>query len=216
MRYRGVDLNIVGSDRRQLQTITTIPCTGKVRFNLFASPDRNKVNDLVKNAFMDSKTVFFESLKGSESAGLQSLLDVKTNDTSVANGFSMLHVSLIVISISIVIVGVASSYLWKRTQENNVRKRLLRAAEYTRQYKGQPQLDDDCFRDIEPEPIQISDDNKALERMVMRARHDRGVMNRANELLLEQAEANGGMNYEINREVRFARELVSVLFLYYR
>ena len=162
-----------------------------------------------------SKTVFFESLKQSESAGLQSLLDVKTNDTSVTTGFSMLHVSLIVISISIVIVGVFSSYLWKRTQESNVRKRLLRAAEHTRQYKGQPQLDDDCFKDIEPEPIKISDDNKALERMVMRARHDRGVMNRANEQLMEQAEVSGDMDYETNKEIRFARDLVRTLIFPY-
>ena len=62
--------------------------------------------------------------------------------------------------------------------------RLLRAAEH-RQNKGQPQLDDNCFRDLEPQPIQISDDNESLERMVLRSRHDRGVMNRANEMLLE-------------------------------
>ena len=209
LKYRGVDITLATSKGRRLQTVTTIFCTGEVRFNLFASPDIEMINKHVIDAFSESKSIFFDSLKKSEKAGLMSLLGVKTNENNrVQNGFNTMHLTIIIACISIVVIGVAASYVWKRNQENNVRKRLLRAAEFTRQYKGQPQLDDDCFRDITPEPIQISDDNKALERTVMRARHDRGVMNRANELLLQQSDLL--QTYDpTNREVRFASYVVS-------
>lgn len=215
LKYRGVDLTQATSKGRRLQTVTTIFCTGEVRFNLFASPDGEMINKYVNDAFSESKSTFFASLKKSERVGLDSLLGVKTNENNkVQNGFNTVHLTIIIGCVSIVVIGVAASYVWKRNQENNVRKRLLRAAEFTRQYKGQPQLDDDCFRDITPEPIQISDDNKALERMVMRARHDRGVMNRANELLLQQSDLP--QTYDpTNREVRFASYVVSESHQYY-
>jgi hypothetical protein len=171
------------------------------------------INDHVANAF-DSDSAFFERLKQSDNAGLNSLLGVRANQQPTVNtGFSSVHMIIIITCISLVVIGVAASYVWKRTQENNVRKRLLRAAEHTHQYRGQPQLDDECFKDIEPEPIQISDDNKALERMVMRARHDRGVMNRANEILQQNAEARYDIPYEDSlKEVKFASFEVSSIF----
>lgn len=209
LKYRGVELSLDKSKGRRLQTVTAIALNGEARFNLFSSPDLKMINKHVMDAFSGSRETFFDELKKSESAGLQSLLNVKTNGNSKAhNAFNTMHLTIIMGCVATVIIGVAASYVWKRNQENNVRKRLLRAAEYTREYKGQPQLDDDCFRDITPEPIQISDDNQALERMVMRARHDRGVMNRANELLLQQSDMYQTY-HPSNREVSFAPQIVS-------
>ncbi len=215
LKYRGIELDLARSKGRRLQKVTTIFCTGEARFNLFESPKSEDIDKHVKEAFSKHKSTFLNMLKQTETAGLQSVLDLKTvqkgHDNKVHNSFNIMHLTVIIVCISIVFIGVAASYIWKKNQENNVRKRLLRVAEYTRQYKGQPQLDDDCFRDITPEPIEISDDNKALERMVMRARHDRAVMNRANELLLQQSDLSQTFNYA-NREVRFAPNVVSTVY----
>jgi hypothetical protein len=211
LRYRGVDLYLDTTDRRQLQMVSTIPCIGEVHFNLFASPDSIMINEHVMDAFKSFKEVFFESLKSSNVSNIQSLLDVNTKDNRVFTEFTSMHVTVIVVSLCLVAIGVAVSYVWKRSQENNIKKRLLRAAEH-RQNKGQPQLDDNCFRDLEPQPIQISDDNESLERMVLRSRHDRGVMNRANEMLLERSSFIGN---ERKREVHFDPILVSLSMLLY-
>lgn len=210
LRYRGVDIQLAETNRRKLQRSTTIPCIGELRFNLFASPDSIMINNHVSTAFNSFKDEFYDHLKNEGSDGLQSLLDVNTKDSRVQNDFSSMHIMIIVVCASIVVTGVAASYIWKRTQQNNVRKRLLRAAEYSRHFKVQPKLDDDCFKDIEPQPIQILDDNKALERMVMRARHDRGVMNRANEYLVHQVETVNNKPHA-QRDVRFASAVVRVL-----
>ena len=203
MRYRGINLQSASTNGRRLQSVTTVSCRGEVRFNLFNSPDEEMITETAKKAFEDFKPLFIEDLNDS---GIHQILDVRTTTMPVHNAFSSIHLVIILSCVSTVVFGVAASYTWKRTQENNIKKRLLRAAEYTHQYRGQPQIDDDCFRDIEPEPIQISDDNKALERMVMRARHDRGVMNRANEFLVKQIdEVMNDITFRAhNKEVRFA------------
>lgn len=211
LRYRGVDLYLDRTDGRQLQMVSTIPCIGEVHFNLFASPESAMINEHVQNAFKSFKQIFFETLKGSNVSNIQSLLDVNTKDNKVFTEFTSMHVTVIVVSLCLVAIGVALSYVWKRSQENTIKKRLLRAAEHTRHHRGQPQLDDNCFRDLEPQPIQISDDNKSLERMVLRSRHDRGVMNRANEMLLERSKSTAN---ERKREIRFDPILVSLLNLH--
>ncbi len=214
LRYRGVDLYLDRTDGRQLQRVSTIPCIGEVHFNLFASPDKTMINEHVQNAFKSFKQIFFESLKGSNVSNIQSLLDVNTKDDKVFTEFTSMHVTVIVVSLCLVAIGVAVSYVWKRSQEKTIKKRLLRAAEHTRQHRVQPQLDDNCFRDLAPEPIQISDDNKSLERMVLRSRHDRGVMNRANEMLIERTKSTFEPANERKREIRFDPILVSLLNLH--
>jgi len=203
-RYRGVELNLISNGRRRLQTVTVIPCTGNVLFNTLEAPSITEVDEKVSEALAENKENFEDSLRHSGSAGLQSILDVKTNDSRARNAFNTMHTGIIIACIAILIVGVFASYIWKRNQAQNVRRRLILTAEHNRNSKNKPQMDDDCFNDIMPQPLQLLDDKKSLERMVIRARHDRGVMNRANEWLMQQFEK---MSYALDahkKQVQFA------------
>lgn len=207
--YHKVELRLAASNGRRLQNIATIPVTGEVQFNLISSPESTIINKYVVAAFSSSKDIFLETLRGSEIAGNESLIDVHTTDSRVHNDFTLTHLIIVVSCILAVLGFVAVSYIWKRSQANYVKKEFLREAEGNDEYRCRLDFDDIFRNEIDPKPIEISNDSKAVQRMLARSRHDRMVMNKANQKLHELPASSFERQHEEEREVRFLQQLES-------
>ena len=174
--FANVHLKVDEAERR-LAVKKSILCSGHADFNSKTVPSTDFVDKLIQKTFSDSKDVFLEMLRNSGSSYSKLLNAGATEKSSV---LKKMHLTIIFVIGGVAISVVAISLFVKFQHKRGIEKKVQA---YGQEYQAQVNEFNLDIEFLEPQPLEISDDEKAIERNMIRSEYERTVIRKANETL---------------------------------
>jgi hypothetical protein len=181
--FSNVELRAERTTRRRLNVKTSILCSGYAVFNSKSVPSTDLLEELVvEDAFTNSKEDFLEQLENS-GIELSQLLDVSPKEQP--KGLTKMHLTIIFAIGGVATVAIAVSlYIQWHHRHSNEKKVQIYGQQYQFQSKlNEYNLDIDY---LEPQPLEISDDDRAIERNMVRSEYERIIIRKANTSLRQR------------------------------
>ena len=177
-----IDLTAQANTRRRLNVKMSTACSAVAVFNSISVPEATVLDEIVLTAFRDSKKAFLDLLRNSGN-NLSQVVNVGAQDMKKNPVLKSKHTIIIVIA-CVTLAAIGMSFLIQRRLKHNSDKRVKT---YGQQYTAQMNHEDLIEAEfLEPQPLQISDDDQALERNMIRSQYEKVVMKRANEHLRQK------------------------------
>lgn len=178
--FLSVELTAEETTRRRLNVETSILCSGIAVFGSKSVPSPRYLEELVEEAFKNSNREFLGQL---EDNGIELSPLMNSNPSPQADkGLTKMHLTIIVAIVgAATVVIVVSLYIQRHHQRSSEKKVQALGQHY--QFQSQVKeynLDIDY---LEPQPLEISDDDRAIERNMVRSEYERTVIRKANEKL---------------------------------
>ena len=177
----------VRRDRRRLNVKKTTACSGSAVFNSKEIPDTSVVNDLILEAFSnpESKRLFLNLLKNSGTS-LSQVLNVGADDMTRKPKLSPMQQTIIITIASVALAAIAFSFYIQHRLKRGSEKRVKDYGIHYAAHTNEVEMEIDF---LEPQPLGISDDDRAIERNLIRYQHERTIMRKANAKLKESSAA---------------------------
>ena len=188
-----VQIDLHRNENRNLRglnedTNISILCGGEAVFSQRTQtylPDTRIIDQFVLDAFANgqSKDVFLGEIKETDSVTLSAVTDIKVRNPISEGGSDKrfkIHVVVVVIGVCLTFVGVGLSLAIRHTNKKAAQKRFETMTSNGNLF---PELDDEAEKIMvmEPQPINISNDKEAFERMMMRSLHNKSIAALAND-----------------------------------
>jgi hypothetical protein len=162
---------------RRLNVKRSTACSGIAVFNSKEIPIASTIDEHILNAFSNpkSKRDFLNLLKDSGTS--LSLVSNVGADLQNEPVLSVMQQTIIIVLAAVAVVAIGLSFFIQHRLKRGSEKRIK---EYGLHYAAQVNEEDMKIDYLEPQPLGISDDDRAIERNLIRSQHERTVMIKAN------------------------------------
>ena len=174
-------------DRRRLNVKKTTACSGIAVFNSKDIPDTSVVDDLILEAFSNPKLkrLFLNLLKNSGTS-LSQVLNVGADDMTRKPVLTPMQQTIIITIASVALAAIAFSFYIQHRLKRGSEKRVKDYGLHYAAHTNEEEMEIDF---LEPQPLGISDDDRAIERNLIRSQHERTIMRKANAKLKDSSAA---------------------------
>jgi hypothetical protein len=199
--FSHVELTMEKKRRRRLNVQLSILCKGFAVFKSKSVPDTDVLQNLiVEDAFTLSREDFLDQL---ESSGVELSQSMKSDGNGKDDkALSTAHLTLILAIGGAAVAAIAVSLY---VQSHHKRGSEKKVQAYGQQYQAKAKEFNFDIDFLEPQPLEISDDDKAIERNMVRSEYERTVIRKANESL--QLRIGEELPGRVSKAVRFGTNI---------